>query len=298
MFFAEGEILYCIAGADGFFGAYIQRFLIGHGESVLALNHRSAVFPESENVKNLPFELTSRKDLDALHALLKNERDIKIIYLIAAHSPDFVKAQPEKARHINSRAYKDLLTKLSDCDITQLYYASSDTVYGENKDDTPFTEASPLSPVNLYGEHKIRAEEITLGCGFSVARFPYMFAPSLTYKKHFFDTLTDKLSGGESIYMFTDYIRSSLTYPVAAEYLCRLLNADTDEKIFNICADEPTSKYDIGLYAAKTCGADEKLVVPCKSADSGVFTERRAGLLTMSNAKLKAVLGITERIGF
>lgn len=290
--------MYCIAGADGFFGAYILRYLRSRGESVVALNHRDAVFPDSDGLINMRFELTSRGDLDALHALLKGKRDIRIVYLIAAHSPDFVKAQPEKALYINSRAYEDFLTKLSDCDITRLYYASSDTVYGENKDDTPFTETSPLSPVNLYGEHKIRAEEITLGYGFSVARFSYMFAPSLTHKKHFFDTLTDKLTAGESIRMFTDYIRSALLYPDAAEYLCRLADTDTNERIVNICADAPTSKYDIGLYAARTCGADPALVVPCLSSESGVFTERRAGRLTMSNERLKRILGTDAPIIF
>ena len=290
--------MYCLAGADGFFGAYIQRALLARGESVLALNHRAPVFPDGEKLTNLSFELTSSDDLAELSRRLKTQKDIKLIYLIAAHSPDFVKAQPEKARYINSRAYKDLLTKLSDCDITQLYYASSDTVYGENKTDAPFSEDTPPAPVNLYGEHKAEAERITLENGFTAVRFSYMFAPSLTHKKHFFDTLTDKLSAGESIFMFTDYIRSSLTYPAAAEYLCRLTQTRTEEKIFNLCADEPTSKYDIGLYAAKTCGAPSALVVPCKSGDTDVFTEKRAQLLTMSNKKLKAALGISERIGF
>ena len=290
--------MFCIAGADGFFGAYIQKYLVSRGERVLALNHKKAVFPDSPCVENLSFELTSDTDLKALKNRLRGEEDIKLVYLIAAHSPDFVKAEPEKAFYINSEAYKNFLDKLSGCDIKKLYYASSDTVYGENKNDIPFDESTPPSPVNLYGEHKAHAERITLENGFSVARFPYMFAPSVTYKKHFFDGITEKLRAGERIFMFTDYIRSSLTYPTAAQYLCRLIDTDTDEKIFNVCADEPTSKYDIGLYAAKLCGADEKLVVPCLSTQSGVFTEKRAGTLTMSNKKLKAVLGVDTPIGF
>ncbi len=290
--------MFCIAGADGFFGAYIRKYLISRGEKVLSLNHSKAVFPDSHLVENMSFELTSQSDIRSLSQRLKSESDVKLIYLIACHAPDLVKADPETAFYINSGAYKNFLNGLSGCNISKLYYSSSDTVYGENRTDEPFTETSALSPINLYGEHKAQAERITLENGFSVARFPYMFAPSLTHKKHFFDSLTDKLSAGEKIYMFTDYVRSSLPYPAAAEYLCRLMNTDTDEKIFNICADEPTSKYDIGLYAARLSGADEKLVVPCLSTDTDVFTEKRAATLTMSNKKLKDVLGIKERIGF
>lgn len=290
--------MYCIAGADGFFGAYIQRYLINAGESVLALNHGEAVFPDSPLVENRRFELTSAGDLRALADRLRKADDIRVIYLIAAHAPDFVKANPERAFYINSEAYRDFLTALSSCAVTKLYYASSDTVYGENRGEAPFTEDMPPAPINLYGEHKAEAERITLENGFSAVRFSYMFAPSLTHKKHFFDTLTDKLQNGEPIRMFTDYIRSSLLYSDAAEYLCRLAASGSDERIVNICGDDPTSKYDIGLYAAKRVGADRRLVVPCLSTETGVFTERRAGTLTMSNGKLKKILGTDAPITF
>ena len=35
--------MYCIAGADGFLGAYLQRTLLEKGERVLALNHNAPV---------------------------------------------------------------------------------------------------------------------------------------------------------------------------------------------------------------------------------------------------------------
>ena len=102
---------------------------------------------------------------------------------------------------------------------------------------------------------------------------------------------TEKLRAGEPVKMFTDYVRSSLSYPAAAEYLLRLTQTQTEDRIFNICADEPTSKYDLGLFAAKTCGADPALVVPALGQDSGVFTETRAKAIVMSNERLKKAVG-------
>ena len=283
--------MYCIAGADGFFGAYLLRALLARGETAVALNHNGPVYPDAPNVVNLPFELTDDGDVAAAEALLRRYRDVRLIYLIAAHAPDKVKADPAGAARINRERYAAFLQKLSSCDITALYYSSSDTVYGESRDGKVFTEEDPPAPINAYGGQKAEAERITLEQGFSVARFPYLFAPSLTRKRHFFDEITDKLKAGQPVEMFTDYVRSSISYPAAAEYLLRLTEAKPAERIFNICADEPTSKYDLGLFAARYCGADPSLVAPALGQTSGVFTETRAKAIVMSNARLKRALG-------
>ena len=288
--------MYCIAGADGFFGAYLQRALLTKGETVIALNHNAPVFPEQKNVVNLPFELTEPDSIKNAARLLRKYRDIRLIYLIAEHAPDKVKADPARAAKINRELYAEFLTALSGCDISNLFYSSSDTVYGESRNGKIFTEEDAPAPINAYGEQKAEAERITLAQGFSVARFAYLFAPSLTRKRHFFDEITDRLRAGQEIEMFTDFIRSSLPYPTAADYLLRLTEARTEDRIFNVCADRPTSKYDIGLYAASQCGAEPSLVVPALGKDSGVFTETRAEAIVMDNARLKRAVGDAAEI--
>ena len=288
--------MYCIAGADGFLGAYLQRTLLEKGERVLALNHNAPVFPENENVVNLPFELTDAACIRSAARLLKGERDIRLFYLIAEHAPDKVKADPARAAKINRELYRDFLTAVSDCDITKLFYSSSDTGYGESRNGKVFTEEDAPAPINAYGQQKAEAERVTLEQGGSVARFSYMFAPSLTHKRHFFDEITGRLKAGQRVEMFTDYIRSSLPYPTAAAYLIRLAETQTCDRVFNICADEPTSKYDLGLFAARCCGADPSLVVPALGKTSGVFTETRAEAIVMSNARLKRTVGEAAEI--
>ena len=283
--------MYCIAGADGFLGAYLQRALLAKGETVVALNHTAPVFPDAPGVVNLPFELTDRDSLNAAEALLRQYSDIRIFYTVAVHAPDKVEADPDFAHYVNHVLYADFLKKLSGCDITKLFYASTDNVYGESRDGKVFTEVDAPAPINAYGEQKAEAERITWEQGFSVARFSYMFAPSLTHKPHFFDVITQKLKAGQPMEMFTDFIRSSLTYPTAADCLIRLAEADAAETVFNICADEPTSKYDIGLFAAEYCGADRSLVVPARGLDSGLFTAARAPSIVMSNERLKRAIG-------
>ena len=282
--------MYCIAGADGFLGAYLQRELLRRGETVVALNHNASVFPDGGNIVNLPFELTDRDSLNAAEALLRRYSDIRIFYTIAVHAPDKVESEPEFAHFVNHVLYADFLKKLSGCDVTKLFYASTDNVYGESRDGRVLTEADAPAPINAYGEQKAEAERITREQGFSVARFSYLFAPSLTHKPHFFDVITQKLKAGQPMEMFTDFIRSSLTYSTAADCLIRLTEADAEETVFNICADEPTSKYDIGLFAADYCGADRSLVIPALGLDSGLFTATRAGSIVMSNARLKRAI--------
>lgn len=283
----------CIAGADGFFGTYIQKFLlsVGCSEEILALNHSAGFIANNEQIKNISFELGDEHSVNNAAELISSYNDIKIIFLSAVHNPDKVKENPERAEYLNTVCYENFLKNIKNADIKRLIYASSDTVYGESADGYVFTENDIPSPINIYGHQKLLAEEITKKYGYSVARYSYMCGPSLTNRKqHFYDSIENKLKNGESVYMLTDWVRSALSYQTAAEITYRYLVSDTKESTVNICADTAVSKYDIGLLIAEKINADSSLVLPCTKKELGVFSEKRADSIIMSNSLSKKLL--------
>jgi len=290
--------LYCIVGADGFLGTeFLNCVLRNSSEFILAINHVGGVYPDSDRIRNLPFELSDEITARRVAEELSAYTDIKILHLACVHHPDVIKQNPERAGYLNTVCYEAFLEDLKGLDITKFIYASSDTVYGENRFDRPFRETDELMPVNIYGSQKKAAEEITLRHGFDVVRLPYMSGASATpRKKHFFDTLAENLRSGREISMLTDYVRSSLSYAQAADLIFRIFESGTEERIINVCADFPTDKYTIGLLIARWCGAPESLVKAVTSAELGIFDEYRANILTMDNSLMKRIIGCNEPI--
>ncbi len=282
----------CIVGADGFFGSYMQQHILtlNATETVVCFNHCSEPFSSSPVFRNEHFELWDNNSIKKAASVLSDYSDIKILFLASVHNPDAVRKDPVKAQHINTVCYDRFLNEISKLNVTKLVYASSDTVYGESIGGYAFSEKDTPAPINIYGEQKLMAEEITHKYGYTAARYSYMCAPSLIKrKKHFFDDITKKLQNGEKIYMLTDWVRSALSYKSAAEITYRLLLSDTDEKTVNICGDFPVSKYDIGIKAAEYAGADPSLVIPCTMDELNIFTEKRANEIIMKNDLSKSI---------
>lgn len=279
----------CIVGADGFFGTYLTDYILSSCPHVplLCLDHEEAAFSDGR-VFHGKFELSDPDSIKKASEMLSRFSDIRIIFLSSVHNPDVIKNDPGRAEYINTVCYENFLRETESLDIKRLIYASSDTVYGESTDGYIFTETDELHPINIYGEHKKSAEEITRKYSYSIARYSYMYAPSLTSrKKHFYDTVREKLLNGEKMYMLTDWVRSAISYPQASEVTVKYLLSDTKENILNICGDTAVSKYDIGLKIAEKSGVAPSLVVPCTAEELGIFSERRAEKILMSNALMK-----------
>ena len=289
----------CVVGADGFFGTYLQKYILSlpSHEHLVCLNHSSVFLPEADNKTDTRFELNDKDSIKKAVSLLSQFDDIKIIFLAAVHNPDIVKKAPQEAEFINTVCYENFLNELSGLNIKRLIYSSSDTVYGESINGHIFTEKDDTAPINIYGRQKLLAENITRKHGYTVSRYSYMCAPSLNAdKKHFYDEVAKTLKNGEQVFMLTDWVRSALSYSTAAEITYKLALSDTKEPVINICSDEAVSKYEIGLRIAKTVGAKSSLVVPCTKKELGIFTEKRADDIIMSNA-LSKKLGIAKNTG-
>lgn len=280
----------CIVGADGFFGSYMQQHILSSGvtQPVLCLNHASSTNIFSSDFINLQFDLHDTDSVLRAADALSGHSDIRILFLACVHNPDIIKKDPLKAEYINTVCYEKFLNAIKGADVRRLIYASSDTVYGESQQGHIFTENDVPAPINIYGRQKLMAEEITHRHGFSAARYSYMYGNSLTdRKKHFFDEICSSLRSGKDVRMLTDWVRHSLSYSDAAEITYRMLLSDDDVKTVNICADAPESKFELGLKAAEYTGADPSLVIPCTSSELGIFTEKRANEIFMSNTLAK-----------
>ncbi len=289
--------MYLIIGASGFLGRYcIKNVLEKTKEDIIATY--SSIAPIGGNANpRITWEPLNITDFATVNKLAKYvDSSTKIIYLAAYHHPDKVEEFPELAWNINIVALANAVNAFHNAGC--LYYSSTDTVYGEGSPAKKFTENDKCAPVNLYGKHKVLAEQITNARGFNVVRFPFIFGPSLVENKpHFFDKIKSDLQSGKTVEMFSDSYRSTLSFNQCAGFLVDLIEkyGASSEKIINISADDKMSKYDAAIAMADKFGLDKSLIKPIsvKSAN-GIFKAKRAETAVLDNTKLKMLLNLKQ----
>lgn len=287
--------MYLIIGASGYLGRYcIKNILENTNDKILATYTKTPPVFEDSRVEWIALDVC---DVEALKALsLRVDENTKIIYLAAYHHPDKVEENPELAWNINIVALANAVNIFHNAKC--LYYASTDTVYGEGSKNKKFVETDPYASVNLYGRHKALAEQICLTRGFNVVRFPFIFGPSqVEGRPHFFDNIKADLEAGKTVEMFSDSYRSTLSFNQCAYYLVALIEkfGACPEKIVNIAGDDVMSKFDAAIALADKYGLDKSLIKPVSiTQNTGIFKAKRAASGTLDNSKLKSLLHIKE----
>ena len=177
-------------------------------------------------------------------------------------------------------------------------YPSTDSVYGESIAGYRFKEEDRLDPVNLYGRQKCVAEQLVLGYGYNVVRFPFLIGSGTSAgKQHFYDRIIETISRGETIDMFQDSYRSALDFDTAAKLLVHVAEHDAVEipHVLNSCGDQPLSKYEIGMMIADKIGVSRELIRPISVLeDTEIYETRRAKSTLMDNSRLKRFLKLDQ----
>ena len=287
-------IIIVIFGAYGFFGSYLIKNVISMtDENIIAVSRRIPS-EKSKRIDWLSLDILDRDGIDRLLEHIYNLSEPVTVYFLAAyHNPDKVKTEFRLAWDINVTALSYIVNKISR--VRTFYYTSTDNVYGQSYNSYHFCENDRTCPINAYGRQKVVAEQIVLGYGFNVARFPFLIGRSLLqHKKHFYDNIVEALSIGEPIRMFADSYRSSLSFDDAARLLVELSLKSKVPNLINVCGDEDLSKYEIALRIAKNNSFLSELVIPISMDNyNDIFVEERAKSTLMSNDLLKNTLSIT-----
>ncbi|MCS7120864.1 MAG: NAD-dependent epimerase/dehydratase family protein [Candidatus Bathyarchaeota archaeon] len=150
-----------VTGGAGFIGSHITDRLVGDGWRVRVVDNFSSGRPE--NIKHLmgdPRVEVLDLDLKDAGMALEAVRGVGAVFHFAAN-PEVRVSTTNPDVHFNENvvATFNLLEAMRKCDVRDLVFASSSSVYGE-PDSIPVGEDAPIRPVSVYGASKAACENL------------------------------------------------------------------------------------------------------------------------------------------
>ena len=149
-----------VTGAAGYIGSVLVNQLLRQGHEVLGVD--SLMFGGDSIIgfyshPGFSFVKADIRDIEGIKPLLK--RVDAIVHLAAIVGDPACAKQPELAESINWLGSKQLLEAAhQEKSVKRFIFASTCSNYGKMEGDELITEESPLNPVSLYAELKVKFE--------------------------------------------------------------------------------------------------------------------------------------------
>ena len=258
-----------VTGASGFLGWNICNAAKDEWEVIgISGTHEmhDAPFPV------LTFDLC---DFTAIENLFKKIRPVAVVHAAAAADPNYCQQHPDQTRHINVEASEHIAGQSTQCGAACVFI-STDLVF--NGKNPPYSEGSPVCPVNIYGEQKVEAEICMMEANEDVliCRMPLMFGDAPSHCRNHFSSLIDNIIKGNEVPLFTDEFRSIVSGRDAANGILHFMG--TRRGVINLGGKKSVSRYDFGMAVANALGVAHPRIKPCLQKDVAMSTPRPANV--------------------
>jgi len=152
-----------VIGGAGFIGSVMVRYLLKRGYHVSVLDNLMYGYGALKELDNHPAYRFFKGDSRNIQDLLTAMHDVDTVVHLAAIVGDPACELDHRATiDINYEASKIMVDACLHSKVSRLLFASTCSVYGAAENDRLLTETSPLNPVSLYAETKLRSEEALL----------------------------------------------------------------------------------------------------------------------------------------
>ncbi|MBV6626170.1 MAG: NAD(P)-dependent oxidoreductase [Rivularia sp. (in: Bacteria)] len=193
-----------------------------------------------EGTKLVKVDLT---DFSELKRLFQEIQPAAVIHTAAQSQPNYCQTHPEESLLINVTASLNIAGLCADNSIPCVF-TSTDLVFDGLKGF--YKETDSVNPVNIYGEHKVMAENGMLKRypQTAICRMPLMFGNATPTATSFLQSFLKTLQEGKELKLFVDEFRTPVNGKIAAEGL--LLAIDKIQGIIHLGGKERISRYDFG----------------------------------------------------
>lgn len=211
------------------------------------------------------------RNFQELKHLFSEIQPAAVIHTAAQSSPNYCQTYPEESHSINVTASSNLAGLSADSDIPCVF-TSTDLVFdGLN---APYQETDLVSPVSLYGEQKVRAEQEMRSRypKVAVCRMPLMFGVVPPTATSFIQPFIKALRDGKELNLFTDEFRTPVSGATAAKGL--LLALENVEGLLHLGGKERISRYDFGRLMVEVLQLPQENLKACKQKDVPMAASR------------------------
>ena len=213
-----------------------------------------------KNYKNYKFNKVDITDKKKIEKIFKNEKFDFVFHFAAQAGVRYSINFPRKYMESNLMGFFNILENVKKYRVKRLFYASSSSVYGENK-NFPLNEKENIFPKNIYALSKKVNEEIAnifnryYKVKLTGLRFFTIYGewgrPDMMMLKFISSYYNNKTF---ELYNFGNHVRD-FTYigdAVAIMYLLLKKHKKLDNnEIFNICSNKPINLKEIILFMKK-----------------------------------------------
>lgn len=155
-----------VTGGAGYVGSILVRRLLEADHRVVCLDFLRFggeslldVFDHSD----LAFFKTDIRNYDEVDHILKEHKPWAVVHLAAIVGDPACRREPEIATQTNWEASVNLINKSRQAGIERFVFASTCSNYGKMSGPNSYvTEDSPLAPVSLYAELKVKLEKFLM----------------------------------------------------------------------------------------------------------------------------------------
>jgi len=238
-------------------------------------------------------------DLTDFHKSRKLFQTIKpdaVIHTAALSDPNTCQTHRSESRKINVDSSIHIAGLCADSSIPCVF-TSSDLVFDGLH--PPYRETDQVCPVNVYGEHKVLAEngmyerypEVT------ICRMPLMFGISGTEAASFVQPLIEAMREGRELRLFIDELRTPVSVQTAVQGI--LLSLEKRPGLIHLGGIERISRYDFGRLLVEILGIKEARILPCRQSDV-IMAASRPPDVSLDSTKAMTLgyipLSLTEEI--
>ena len=155
-----------VTGGAGYVGSILVRRLLESGYRVVCLDKLMFGGESLLDVWGHPdfvFHKCDITDFSQVDQILASDPIEAVVHLAAIVGDPACKREPELARKTNWEASAHLLERANKMGISRFIFASTCSNYGKMSDPGSYvTEDSPLAPVSLYAELKVKFENMMI----------------------------------------------------------------------------------------------------------------------------------------
>jgi dTDP-4-dehydrorhamnose reductase len=269
-----------IIGGSGLLGVNWAISCRDFCDVVLLLNKRIINLRDTSSVT---YHVTSFQTALALFKMVKP--DI-VIHTAGLTNVELCEADPLLAHSVNV-VLSDFVSKAcAELGIDFVHISTDHLFSGET---AMSDETEIVSPLNVYGLTKAKAEEIVrLNNQYALIIRTNFYCWGTSYRQSFSDMVINSLRNKANIKLFDDVFYT----PILGEYLIKFVHALLEKKqkgILNIVSSERISKYEFGILLAEAFHLDTGFISRAKISDNLKLVKRPADM-SLSNKKLEEII--------